>query len=75
MERELRGFFGANTSVRAARTTQSPGANVGRYFELETDTALTPSEIKDMLVAAIERIDAGISSDPGRGSAGGHIRS
>ena len=63
MERELRSIFGANITVRAARITQSPGANVARYFELEADGALPPTEIKDMLVVAIERIGAGISSE------------
>ena len=63
MERELRSIFGATITVRAARITQSPGANVARYFELEADGALTPTEIKDMLVVAIERIGAGISSE------------
>jgi hypothetical protein len=63
MERELRSIFGANLTVRAARITQSPGANVARYFELEADAALTPTEIKDMLVVAIERIGASIASE------------
>jgi len=63
MERELRAIFGAKVSVRAARTTQSPGANVARYFELNAGPALAPTEIKDMLVVVIERIGAGISSE------------
>jgi len=53
IERELRSIFGATVSVQAARTTQSPGANVARYFELEADAAVTPTEINDMLVVAM----------------------
>ena len=63
MQQELRSIFQATVSVRASRKTQSPGANVARYFELEVDPALTPTEIRDMLVVAIERIGAGISSE------------
>jgi hypothetical protein len=63
IERELRSIFGATVSVQAARATQSPGANVARYFELEADAGLTPIEIKDMLVVAIERIGARIASE------------
>ena len=63
IERELRSIFGATVSVQAARATQSPGANVARYFELAADAALNPTEIRDMLVVAIERIGAGISSE------------
>jgi hypothetical protein len=62
LEREVGSILGTTISVRAARTTQSPGANVARYFELEADAALTPIEIKDMLVVAIERIGASIAS-------------
>lgn len=62
IEQELQVIFGADTSVRAARTAQSPGANVQRYFELNADAALAPTRIKDMLVVAIERIGARISS-------------
>jgi hypothetical protein len=63
LEREVRATFEATILVQAARTTQSPGANVARYFELEADAALTPIEIKDMLVVAIERIGASIGSE------------
>jgi hypothetical protein len=62
MERELRAIFGAAISVQAARTAQNPGANVRRYYELEADSALTPIEIKDMLVVVVERIGAGTFS-------------
>ena len=63
IEREVRSIFGTMVSVQAARTTQSPGANVARYFELDADAALNPIEIRDMLVIAIERIGASISSE------------
>ena len=63
LEGQLRAVFGAETVVRAARTTQSPGANVARYFELEADPALVPTELRDMLVVVIERIGAAISSE------------
>ena len=62
MERELRTIFGAAISVQAARTGQNPGANVRRYYELEADSAITPTEIKDMLVVVIERLAAGTFS-------------
>ena len=62
MERELRAIFGVAISVQAARTAQNPGANVRRYYELEADPALPPTEIKDMLVVAIERIGADMFS-------------
>jgi len=59
MARELRSIFGATIPVQAARSEQNPGANVRRYYELQADSALTPIQIKDMLVVAIERIGAG----------------
>lgn len=62
LERELQAIRGARTTVRAVRITQSPGANVARYFELEADPALAPTDLRDMLVVAIERIGAAISS-------------
>jgi len=63
LEGQLRAVFGAETTVRAARTTQSPGANVARYFELEVDPQLAPTELMDMLVVVIERIGAAISAE------------
>jgi len=63
LEGQLRAVFAVECTVRAARITQSPGANVARYFELEADSALAPTELMDMLVVIVERIGAAIAAE------------
>jgi hypothetical protein len=62
IQRELRATFDKPITIQASQTGQNPGANTQRYYELQADRALSPSEIRDMLVVVIERIGAGMFS-------------
>lgn len=58
IERELEPDPAAAISVHTAGRIQNPAANIRRYYELEADSAVTPIQIRDLLVAAVERLAA-----------------
>jgi hypothetical protein len=62
MQGELRATFDRPFTVEASQTGQNPGAHTQRYYELQADSALSPNEIKDMIVVVVERIGAGMFS-------------
>jgi hypothetical protein len=62
MQRELRATFDKPISLEASQAVQNPSAHTQRYYEIHADAALSPDEIKDMVVVVVERIGAGMFS-------------